>query len=168
MIIPSNFPVVEMTKWYLIYAFTLNDSNVINAPIIDFSRSDESESVNEMIIEDKEAPMEIDRDNEITIEDETVHESDKTKTHNFSKMKGKYSNKRAEHKRKIRSTDEGKEANQKIAIHGMSKLRSTPRGKEDNRARSEKLRSTEKGKEDNRKTALEGMSKLRSILWKRR
>ena len=60
MIIPSNFPVVEMTQWYLICFYTKNDSNVINAPIIDFSRSDESESVNEMIIEDKEAPMEID------------------------------------------------------------------------------------------------------------
>ena len=44
----------------------------------------------------------------------------------------------------------------------MSKLRSTPKGKEDNRARSEKLRSTDKGKEDNRKTAKEGMANLRS------
>ena len=38
-----------------------------------------------MIIEEDEAPMEIDRDNEVTIEDETVYENDKTKTYNFSK-----------------------------------------------------------------------------------
>ena len=64
--------------------------------------------------------------------------------------RAKYSNKRAEKAKegmsKLRSTPEGKEKHNTDEKKRNAKLRSTPKGKEDNRAASEKLRSTPKGR----------------------